>query len=461
MRGHLWILAVVVVWAQPAEATTYRAANCELATVQALVNGAAASGDTITIPAGRCAWTGALTISGKSVDLIGAGSGPTGGTILDWQPTTPGCTSSGCAHGFIILNPGARVTDLMEIANIRFQKTQDLPVLNTTPFLDIASSSAWYNLRVHNNHFYRIHAGGNRDRIIEVNGAVYGVIDQNVFQGAFSAVVQFGLGAAAWNESLSTFQFGDADWLFVEDNEFLGGPASSWQWAATDMYSGARMVFRHNYLLNSYFLTHDKWRSGLVSAHAWEIYGNTFDRNRPGGWKAIDLTAGTGVVYDNTFKGSADGGFRGSHTYAIAFFDYKTAEAIRQLGGAATGAWCNGADPLDQNVSGNNGWRCQYQIGTHFSGANAISMPVYLWGNTCDGTVSSGCPNGGGVVDNATHGGPYPSSAHIRLGRDFINNNTTRKPGYTPYQHPHPLRSGGSSLSRTLDPPRNLRVVGQ
>ena len=459
MRGHLWILAVVVVWAQPAEATTYRAANCELATVQALVNGAAASGDTINIPAGTCRWSGALVISGKSVDVIGAGQ-QAGGTRIEWAPTTPGCTTSSCAHSFIVINPGAQVGDSMELARILFVKTQAAPEMQVTPFLDITSSTPWYRLRVHNNRFYRANSGG-RDRIIEVNGAVYGVIDTNVFEGAFSGIYVYGIGAAAWNEPLTTFRLGDADWLFVENNEFLGSPMSNWQWAANDMYNGARIVWRFNYMLNSYFQTHDKWRSGIVSAHAWEIYGNTFDRNRPGGWKAIDLTAGTGVVYDNTFQGAADGGFRGSHAFAIAFFNYKTAEAIRHLGGAATGAWCNGTDPLDQNVSGNNGWRCQYQIGTHFSGANAISMPVYLWGNTCDGTVSSGCPNGGGVVDNATHGGPYPSSAHIQLGRDFINNNTTRKPGYTPYQHPHPLRSGGSSVSRTLDPPRNLRVVGQ
>ena len=41
---------------------------------------------------------------------------------------------------------------------------------------------------------------------------------------------------------------------------------------------------------------------------------------------------------------------------------------------------------------------------------------------------------------------------HLLEGRDFINNGTTSKPGYSPFTFPHPLRQNGTSDVSLLNP---------
>jgi hypothetical protein len=58
---------------------------------------------------------------------------------------------------------------------------------------------------------------------------------------------------------------------------------------------------------------------------------------------------------------------------------------------------------------------------------NQALEPIYVWGNT--GYNFAQCGNS-------------PWGINVRLGRDFIDNGTTPKPGYTSYVYPHPLVSG-------------------
>ena len=46
---------------------------------------------------------------------------------------------------------------------------------------------------------------------------------------------------------------------------------------------------------------------------------------------------------------------------------------------------------------------------------------------------------------------------HVQAGRDYINNESTAKPGYAPFVYPHPLQSGVSLPAA----PMNLRRVPQ
>src|SRR5690606_33261245 len=97
-------------------------------------------------------------------------------------------------------------------------------------------------------------------------------------------------------------------------------------------------------------------------------------------------------------------------------------------------------DPADQNVPGESGWRCQYQIGSMGEGPTAVGFPLYLWSNTKNGTATG---------MECTHG-----CSHVQSGRDFINNGTSPKPGYTPFTFPHPL-AGATPQPK---PPSDLRV---
>jgi hypothetical protein len=140
------------------------------------------------------------------------------------------------------------------------------------------------------------------------------------------------------------------------------------------------------------------------------------------------------VVWGNTFTGD--------WSVPIGAIDYKTSDP-RSV------SRCDGSDPADQNTPGQTGWRCQYQIGSMGEGSTAVGYPLYTWGNLKNGSiVGMACTAG---------------CEHVREGRDFINNGTAPKPGYTPFTYPHPLAQGGpapdGAAASSLAAPANLRLV--
>ncbi len=77
------------------------------------------------------------------------------------------------------------------------------------------------------------------------------------------------------------------------------------------------------------------------------------------------------VDLGNTFTGGET--WETDWTIPIGAMDYKSFDP-RSL------SLCDGTDPSDQNVSGEAGWRCQYQIGTQGEGPTAYSYPLFLSG---------------------------------------------------------------------------------
>jgi len=374
--------------------------------VQAAIN-SAADGDTVMVPAGTCTWSAAVAITNKTITLQGAGSAP-GGTKI---------TYGGAGHTLIAVNPGSK-TGKVDISGFWFAGG-DANYWNGTA-MQLYGPPGWKNLRVHHNVF-----DGNNPWTIKGGSGTHGLIDHNTFKGSAYGIMLYGDGASDW---ASPLVLGTADFFFIEDNVFDWNDFhGSTGVPSMDMNSGGRQVFRNNLLKHGMWETHDKARSGLVSANAYEIYNNTFwtDTNK---WKGLDISAGTGAVWGNTFTGD--------WTYPIGGIDYKSFDprSVRR---------CDGTDPADQNAPGQSGWRCQYQIGSMGEGPTAYGYPLYTWNNS---------KNGGLVGMSCTEG-----CNHLQAGRDYINNGTTPKPGYTPFPYPHPLAQGGSS--RTLAPPSNLRIV--
>lgn len=276
----------------------------------------------------------------------------------------------------------------------------------------------WKNLRVHHNVF-----DGNNPWSIKGSSSTHGLIDNNTFKGNAYGIMLYGKGAADWAEPLT---LGTEDYFFVEDNNFdFNDFYGSTGVPVMDMNTGGRQVFRYNTIRYGMWETHDKARSGLVSANAYELYKNTFvtTSNK---WKAFDVSAGTGVIWGNTITGD--------YSVPIGAVDYKSFDprTVRK---------CDGTDPADQNVPGESGWRCQYQIGTMGEGPTAYSYPLYVWSNTINGSIV-----GMRCTDGCTH---------VQAGRDYINNGTVAKPGYVPYRYPHPLQS---SATGPIAAPSGLRA---
>jgi hypothetical protein len=403
----VWLVCVFVglcACAHDSWAAMINASSCSQAAVQAAIN-SATDGDTVTVPAGNCTWSAAVTINGKTITLQGAGSG-SGGTQI---------TYGGTGHTLIYVDAGNK-TSKMDISG--FWLVGGDPNYWDGTAMQIYGPNGWKNIRVHHMVF-----DGNLQWTIRGSAATYGVIDHCTFQGSAHGMNFDGRGDIDWSTPLI---LGSSDFFFIEDNTFNWNDwYSNIGAAAIDFVNGGRVVFRHNTLRYGFWETHDRVRSGVPSANAYEIYNNTFwtDTNK---WKGIDISAGTGVVWGNTFTGPYD--------VPIGGIDYKSSDN-RGV------PLCDGTDPADQNTPGQSGWRCQYQIGSQGQGPTAIGSPLYLWNNTANG-ISTGMD----VTDGANH---------VVAGRDYLNNGSTPKPGYTPYTYPHPLT--GSPIA--LLPPSNLRVV--
>jgi hypothetical protein len=408
--GSLATAVVTMLMAAQLDAATITASSCSSAHVQAAID-AARDGDTVLVPAGECTWSTAVNITNKTIIFRGAGSGA-GGTRINYGGTN---------HTLINVSAGSK-TGRLEVSGF-WLVGGDANYWNGTA-LQLYGPVGWKNVRVHNMVFQ-----DNYPWAVKLSAATHGVMDNCVFRGRTFGIMTYGRGATDWATPLT---LGTADFFFFEDNTFdftdfygvTGVPA-------LDMDSGGRIVFRNNNLRYAMWETHDKARSGLVSAHAYEIYNNTFWTNTSK-WKAIDISSGTGVVWGNTFTGA--------WTYPIGGIDYKSFDprSVRL---------CDGTDPADQNVPGESGWRCQYQIGSHGEGSTAVGYPLYIWNNLANGSQA-----GMVVTDGANH---------VKSGRDYFNNGTVAKPGYAPYSYPHPLRSGGGATPTSPAPPSNVRIISE
>jgi len=417
----------------PAQAATRSAASCNVADVQAAIN-ASQDGDTVLVPAGDCTWGSNVTLD-KTLSLKGAGS-EAGGTRLSY---------SGADHSYVTVSVGNK-TGYTEISGFFFDKPW-IQSMTWQGLIQVYGPYGWKNFRFHHN---RIRSY-DRDWHILIGTGTHALIDHNTFEGQAGALMMKGNEDYDWTTPLN---LGNADFLFVEDNTF-NFTADGNQYPVNDLQHGGRVVFRNNTVNNGFFQTHDLMRNGYPSGHSYEIYGNTFSTTIQL-HKAIEINSGTGVIFNNSITGTWN--------YGIGLRDYKTA-GPKVWNGTVDVKACNGSDPVDQNVPGTNGWRCQYQIGTHGVGASAVTFPLYVWSNTCDGT-DGGCSNGyqAAFPDDAvdTSFSSMPTSAHVVSGRDYINNGNTPKPGYTPYAYPHPLQSGsnnGGSSSNAPGAPTNLRIT--
>ena len=393
-RTGLVLGAGLFLQTQAAEAATITAASCALTAVQSAVN-SAVDGDTVLVPAGTCSWGAALSITNKTITLQGAGALASGGTRINY---------SGTNHTLIAVDAGTK-KGKMDISGF-YLYGGDSNYWNGTA-MQLWGSTGWKNLRVHHNVF-----DNNITWTIKGDSGTHGLIDHNTFKGQGFGIMLYGAGAADWAAPLV---LGTADFFFVEDNDFQYNDFyGSTGVPVMDMDSGGRQVFRNNMVKHGMWETHDKARSGLVSANAYEIYNNTFDGGATNKWKAVDVSAGTGVIWGNKIIGT--------YAFPIGAIDYKSFDP-RSV------KLCNGSDPADQNVPGESGWRCQYQIGSMGEGPTAYGYPLYTWGNTInDSAIGMQCTDG---------------CNHVQAGRDFINS-ASAKAGYAPYTYPHPLQAGGT-----------------
>lgn len=320
-----------LVVSSPIPAVTINAASCEFTDVTAAVS-SASDGNTVVIPSGVCAWSATLTIT-MAITLQGQGIGNT--ILID-----------NVDKGHVIEVDTATGKD-WRLTGIEIRNGSG--VKENWSQLSIAGGS--HAFRVDHNKFVGY---PNQSRGIHFSGDLWGVIDHNQFDDnnnfaqailgrheTWSGVGNYGDHSWAKPDNFGTNQI-----VFIEDNTFEGSgdTAPGAQAGALDMYSGARVVFRHNIVSNDYVGSHGTESSQRErSFRMIEMYDNEFTTASTSYFTAFFMRGGTGVIYNNRYGGTTP--LVGDYRRGVIFANFRDDQAYFPWGK------CNGTSVYDQNSS--------------------------------------------------------------------------------------------------------------
>lgn len=448
------IVIILIYWffaSRFAIADIVNAASTSRADVQSAID-SAISGDTVIVPAGSSTWTTAVSVSGKNLTLQGNGIGST--NITDG-------TSGGA------LSISANSTDFVRVTGFTFIASG---THTSDGIIDISGTQADIAFRFDHNRIL-ISSAVTRGIIVT---SVYGLIDNTTFDitattGSIQSVSVWGSsdstdgGYTPWTRSLT---LGSQNAVYVEDCTFNYTTAIAGTEDGIDGYGGGRIVIRNSSFTNVTVGFHGTDSGNRRSLHSFEIYDNTFTNNSSTTLRAATIRGGTGVIYGNTYGGS------GSGWGGVTLMYYRACPPLDQSAwGTCDGTlWKLNSATLSSNgsrecsTSGTVGFNTtdKETLGTfggayqrYFDGPAAngypgrdqpgittgqVVDPIYVWSNDGNnaGTYDGGSPPAGGI------------EAYIESGRDYINNGTTAKPGYTALTYPHPL-IGGSESNPTMN----------
>jgi len=278
----------------------------------------------------------------------------------------------------------------------------------------------------------------NMDRMMTISGDTYGLIDHCYFHalqkkgGLAQTIYCMGPGKVNFTKPLT---MGTAQAVYFEDNEARFSPevvadTGNNPWIVP--YDGARVVIRHNKIINTQLEIY-RVRPGALGCQSAEIYDNAFSSEgdkvgRPQGF--IFISGGVVIVFNNTVKGT---------NYNCHTLELSHERSFRPIGEFGI---CDGTNPIDGN---------QIPVGKKGAGYPAFGQPgratdadgdgvfepspCYAWNNTFNGAKLNMTLRKWDPKETALQ------AAHVKEGRDFFNEEP--KPEYyKPYVYPHPLQNG-------------------
>src|SRR6266508_5343397 len=351
------LVALSLVASSAAQGAVINAASPSLTDVTAAIH-SAADGDTVTIPKGIAAWGSTIKIS-KGITLIGQTTTDPMHKTADDQTIISVNTGTNGNTPLIVLDTALGKSYRLSGITFRTGQTQ---IVNSNGMLQLSGGS--HAVRVDHCHFDDLAFENNN---IAAWGAIYGVIDHNVFdsrspnnrsQSVFFAIrgPEF-WGDVPWTQPAN---FGSEKFLFAEDNCINN--TSGNEFAGTiDGRQGGRWVFRHNHCYNMGIGSHGTEIGRYRGERAGELYNNDFHWTFPANVGGI--RSGAFITHDNTYDGAQP-------QHGMTLGQYRVFIKIPSFGGSS------GDNPWDYNVTEPNG--------THIDG-----HPPYLFESGAAGAGSN------------------------------------------------------------------------
>ena len=406
-----------VLSAVPAGAATTTAASCSQADVQAAIT-AAASGDTVLVPAGACTWSTPVSISGKRLKLLGAGIGKT--SITD--STGRGALSFECS-----------AANFVDVGGFTFIKG----IAYSGGMIQVWGVMGEVAFRIHHSRLFDNGVAGGRG--IWVSSG-YGLIDHLTIDVAdttssdqmISVSGSPGSSDGGYTPWTWPLTMGSDKAVYVEDCTFTVANQNE---DVIDAYSGARLVIRNNRFYDTSVGFHGTDSGGMRSPVSVELYDNTFTNDSPKSRRAVTNRGGTAVYFNNTYGGATS--WSGFYLYYYRSSYYQglpdswgycdgtkydigsaavSSDNSRKTVPAGTGVRFLESSPDTISASGTRyfdgsgsyGYPCRDQPGR---GPGQALHPVYAWNN---GSVAMG---GGGADAKA----PAAAENWILANRDYYN----------------------------------------
>ena len=489
------VVFVCLMFARDGHAATIAARTCSRTDVQNAVN-IASRGDTVTVPAGSCTWSGTLTIT-KAIILQGAGKDS---SIIKAGFTAPNIDSSNYTNFMLYYNPSSIASDsdvMLRITGFTF----DTDYRAAGIYIRNNSLTPLRKLVIDNNYFPNSWDGNvsrwNYISTIRVSGTIYGVIHSNTISG-YPKLAFSGMASNAWN--YQTYTHGSADTIYFEDNEIIsagqryGGTTSSSWW--NDIGAGATAVYRYN-TFHTYRTdnwcdgpnTHGNVQGPVYAGMGSEIYGNYFmhDAGTATAMNPFSQRGGKNLGFYNKVYALGSGGSRLLETEQAgkgADFESPTNHTCPS-GTLYAGTKSCASDGQPQHV-----WRTYIwnnRVGTSGSGSIithqgwAVTSPeqalrpnvdYFLHNQSFDGSIGVGCGKLSNRPLNCRAGvgywatdqscssvptGSFGTKPTVPISGTLYRCESTNKwtPYYAPYTYPHPLRAGEDVVSA----PKAFKVV--
>ncbi len=437
-------------WSFTVSGTTYTTDGSE-PDVQAACNAAPDNGTvTVVIPNGTYSWTGTLTIT-KSLTLAGASA--TGVTI-----------NNNLANGDMI-DATASANGHLNIYWLSIVQVADNGGGKGYAIVADRSEPSNYTVLIHDCTFNEGQLAYGYTVECVANGIIFwndtfigdGPNQPNAVGGLSMVCHKYGY-TSSWNTP-DTYGNEDVTGLgntYIENCVFYDGILGG------NIDDNARVVSRYNTFQAACITSHGQ-ESSPFGCREFEIYNNTFTyptsgKGPSGNTYPLNTQAwwgergGSGVIFNNVMDLIPEG----KSAISLEVFSINRLDSIP----------CQTAYPAARQTG--QGWSASSNA-TYGNpvvpqdGTGAVTEGVWIWNNTGSATTDPNTYVGLNPYTPDECGNGQLLTNYLQQGRDYFVG--IAKPGYTPYQYPHPLHTAfaltGPNPTPNATPlaPQNLRVV--